>query len=70
MADTDKIADILDKYGEIGRTGRVIFKHYAYKLVAKELGLNWDNLTPNQKTFLKGDMILQFSGQGWVKDTY
>jgi hypothetical protein len=68
--DIDKIEDILNKYGSIGKTGRVIFKPYAYKLVAKEIGLDWELLTHNQKTFLKGDMILQYSGEGFVKQQY
>lgn len=60
----DKIEDIIYKYGYIGRTGRVRFSHYAYILVAKELELDWHNLSKFQKIILKGDMILQYSGLG------
>ena len=66
----EEIDDILEKYGGYGRTGRVMFKHYAYILVAKELGLDWFKLTHNQKIFLKADMIEQYAGTGYVRASY
>ncbi len=65
-----ELNDILEKYGSYGRTGRVIFKQYAYILVSKKLGIDFNQLNQNQKAFLKGDMIDQFVGTGYIKDSY
>lgn len=63
-----EIDDILEKYGSYGRTGRVIFKHQAYIMVAKKLGIDWNKLSHNDKVFLKGEMIDQYAGTGSINE--
>lgn len=61
-----EISDILNKYGFYGRSGRVRFDNYAYILIAKKLGLNWNNLTHIEKISLKGEMIDEFAETGSI----
>jgi hypothetical protein len=63
-----EINDILEKYGEYGRTGRVIFKHHAYVMVAKKFGLDWNKMTHDNKIFLKSEMIEQFAKTGHINE--
>lgn len=63
-----EIDDILEKYGSYGRTGRVVFKHHAYVMVAKKLGGDWNKMSPNEKVFLKGEMIDQYAGTGSINE--
>lgn len=63
-----EIDDILEKYGSYGRTGRVLFKHHAYIMVAKKLGLDWNKMNHNDKIFLKAEMIDQYAGTGYIKE--
>lgn len=65
-----EIEDILEKYGSYGRTGRVIFKHHAYVMVAKELGLDWNMLSHNNKIFLKAEMIDKFAKTGSINEDH
>lgn len=65
-----EIDNILEKYGSYGVTGRVIFQHYAYIMVSKNLGLDWTKLSHNDKIFLKGEMIDQYAGTGSINEDY
>lgn len=64
------IDDILEKYGGYGRTGRVIFKHYAYIMIAKKFGLDWNKMSHNDKIFLKGEMIEHFAGTSSINEEH
>ena len=63
-----EIDDILEKYGSYGITGRVIFKHHAYIMVAKKFGLDWNKMNHNDKIFLKAEMIDQYAGTGYINE--
>ena len=65
-----EIDDILEKYGSYGRTGRVIFKHHAYIMIAKKLGLDWNKLDHNNKIFLKGEMIEHYAGTSTINEEH
>lgn len=65
-----EIDDIIDKYGSYGKTGRVIFKHHAYVMVTKKLGIDWGKLSHNDKTFLKSEMIDQYAGTGSINEDH
>lgn len=62
------IDDILEKYGSYGRTGRVIFKHHAYIMIAKRFGLDWNKMNHNDRVFLKAEMIDQYAGTGYINE--
>lgn len=65
-----EIDDILEEYGGYGRTGRVLFKHHAYVMVAKKFGLNWNEMNHNDKTVLKSEMIDRFTRMGNIREEY
>jgi hypothetical protein len=62
------IDNILEKYGSYGKTGRVIFKHHAYIMIAKKLGIDWNKLNHNHKIFIKSEMIDQFAGTSTINE--
>lgn len=64
------IDHILEKYGYENKRGVISFNNYAYILVAKNLGLDWKKMSKQQKEFLKGDMVLQYSNQGFIRNNY
>ena len=53
---------IIANYGSVGKTGRIIFAHYAYILIAKKLGKEWRLLTKTEKLLIKSDMIDEYAG--------
>ena len=62
------IDEIIEKYGSYGRTGRVIFKHHAYVMVAKKFGLYWNKMNHNDKIFLKSEMIEHYAGTSTINE--